>query len=393
MHLLLAAVLTLFISFDGLKPEYITPKTAPNIYLFQKQSASARYMESAFPASTFPNHASLMTGCTAGEHGIVSNQFIDPKRGKFKMEDDSEWQECEPLWAAASRAGKKVAIYTWPIAQTPWHGAKPAYLIPLPADKEEKAKFFKEFDNEAEWKQFLDWMSLPRESRPELIFGYFPDVDSNGHKYGPSTPETMIAVKNYDRRFGQFLKEIKKLFPSEKMNIVFASDHGMARGTKPIETEAALQTLQNKLGKDTFDFTTSSGTIINLYFKNKKLIPQALEYLKTIPAFHVYSASQFPSQWNYHNKRSGDIIVTVDEPYFMVRDAQSLKDANKGYHGYDPKEADMRAFFAASGPDFSGAQLEKIRNIDVAPTIAKALHIPFKGKRSGRPVDEILTEK
>ena len=167
----------------------------------------------------------------------------------------------------------------------------------------------------------------------------------------------------------------------------------MALGVKPIETDAILQTLQSKVGKDAFAFTASSGTLINLYFKDKKQIPQALEYLKTIPAFHVYSASQFPSQWNYHNKRSGDIIVTVDEPYFMVRDAQSLKDASKGYHGYDPVEADMHGFFAASGPDFSNMQLEKIRNIDVAPTIAKALHIPFKGKKSGRPVDEILTEK
>lgn len=393
MHLLLAAALTLFISFDGLRSDYITPKTAPNIYLFQKQSASAKYMESAFPSSTFPNHASLMTGCTAGEHGIVSNQFLDPKRGKFKMEDDSEWEECEPLWAAASRAGKKVAIYTWPIAQTPWHGAKAAYVIPLPESKEEKGKFFEKFDNEKEWKQILDWIQLPEKDRPQLIVDYFPDVDSNGHKYGPFAPETAKAVKKYDRLFGNFLRELKKIDMDKKTNIILVSDHGMALGTKPIETAEILQTLQNKLGKDTFDFTTASGTIINFYFKNKKLIPQALEYLKTIPAFHVYSASQFPSQWNYHNKRSGDIIITVDEPYFMVRDAQSLKDASKGYHGYDPKEADMHAFFAASGPDFSNVQLEKIRNIDVAPTIAKALHIPFKGKKSGRPVDEILTEK
>lgn len=395
-HLLLTAAVTLFISFDGLKPEQITPVTAPSIYIFQKQGASAKYMEPVFPASTFPNHASLITGCTAGEHGIVSNHFIDPKRGRFRqsrfrMEDDSEWQECEPLWAAAARQGKKVAIYTWPIAQTPWRGAAPTYLIPLPVSKEEKGKFFENFDNEKEWQQILDWISLPPEARPELIVGYFPDIDSNGHKYGPTAPETLAAVKKYDRLFGDFLKKIQKILPQEKINIVLVSDHGMALGTRPVTTEESLQTLEEKLGKGSFRFTTSSGTLINLYFKNKKQIPQALEYLKTIPSWQVYAAAQFPPQWHYRNKRSGDVILTVQAPLFLVRNEESFKNAKKGYHGYDPKTPGMQAFFAAKGPDFVPARLVSLRSIDVAPTIAKALQIPFRGKKSGKPVLEILT--
>ncbi|MDO8526668.1 MAG: alkaline phosphatase family protein [Deltaproteobacteria bacterium] len=386
---LLAAATVVLISFDGLLPKQVTSKTAPNLFSFAQKGVSAKYMEPVFPSSTFVNHASLITGCTAGEHGIVSNNFIDPKRGKFGMEDDSNWQECEPLWAASSRQKMNTAIYVWPMSQTPWHGAKPAYVIPLPSSKEAKENFFQNFDSKKEWAQLLSWIKLPESKRPQLILGYFPDVDTKGHKYGPFAKETLKQVTLYDQKFGNFLGALKEMGLQNKIDIVIVSDHGMVTPKKPVYTQAMLEGLKEKLGEGSFEYAQSSATIINFYFKNRSDITTAKNYLKTFSHLNIHEATSFPKEWHYQNPRSGDLVVTVDPPYYMIHKKQNPAE-RKGYHGYDPKFAEVRAFFAAQGPDFKPAQLDKVRNIDIAPTIAKILKISFDGKKTGKPLDNVL---
>jgi predicted AlkP superfamily pyrophosphatase or phosphodiesterase len=46
-----------------------------------------------------------------------------------------------------------------------------------------------------------------------------------------------------------------------------------------------------------------------------------------------------------------------------------------GAHGYDPEQKNMSAIFIAAGPDIRRSRLEKVRNIDVAPTILDLLGV------------------
>lgn len=388
MHPLVAAIVIL-ISFDGLRPDHITPKTAPNIYRFSQAGVSAEYMEPTFPASTFINHASLITGCTAGEHGIVSNHFIDSQKGEFHMSNDAGWQECEPLWAAASRGKIKNASYVWPMTNKTWRGARPTYTVEIPEKGSDK--FFEKFSDAKEWRQILDWLKLPARKRPQLILGYFPDVDGAGHRFGPHAPETLRAVRKYDRQFGKFLEAVGKMGMRDSLNIVLVSDHGMALGKKPVFTDRVLNAARKKWpGKGrgrSWQFMASSNTHINFYIEDAGQQAEMEKFLKKFAFWNVYSAPAFPKQWSYNNLRSGDLLVTVAPPKYLTRKGDRPK---KGYHGYDPQTPEMRAFFAASGPAFKKVKIETIRNIDVAPTLAEILALPFDGKKSGQPRQDIL---
>jgi predicted AlkP superfamily pyrophosphatase or phosphodiesterase len=52
-----------------------------------------------------------------------------------------------------------------------------------------------------------------------------------------------------------------------------------------------------------------------------------------------------------------------------------------GAHGYDPQHKEMSAIFFAAGPDVCRHEVEKVRNIDIAPTILDILNV--------RPADTV----
>src|SRR5262245_30771183 len=70
-----ASVRSLIVVFDGLRPDMVTPALMPHLHAFQ--SAHCRFPSSrcVFPSETRVNAAALVTGCNAGRHGVVGNQF------------------------------------------------------------------------------------------------------------------------------------------------------------------------------------------------------------------------------------------------------------------------------------------------------------------------------
>ncbi len=64
-------------------------------------------------------------------------------------------------------------------------------------------------------------------------------------------------------------------------------------------------------------------------------------------------------------RRSGD---TSSSPVLSVPNFY-------GAHGYDPNLPNMSAIFYAAGPDFERGTLDKVRNIDIAPTILRLLNV------------------
>jgi predicted AlkP superfamily pyrophosphatase or phosphodiesterase len=61
-----------------------------------------------------------------------------------------------------------------------------------------------------------------------------------------------------------------------------------------------------------------------------------------------------------------------------------------GAHGYDPQLFRMSAIFFAAGPDIGHRTLPRVRNIDVAPTIARLLGVPPALTVHGRAIDLTL---
>ena len=71
----------ILISFDGTRPAAV--EKLPGFARIEAEGAWADSLRPSFPANTFPNHVTLVTGVSPDRHGIVNNGFYDPARGLF----------------------------------------------------------------------------------------------------------------------------------------------------------------------------------------------------------------------------------------------------------------------------------------------------------------------
>ena len=81
---------TVIVSLDGNRWDYPDRYEMPFFDSLAAVGVKAA-MEPSFPASTFPNHYTMATGCVPDHNGMVHNSFRDPDDGShYAMNDSSK---------------------------------------------------------------------------------------------------------------------------------------------------------------------------------------------------------------------------------------------------------------------------------------------------------------
>src|SRR5258708_31132373 len=129
-----APPLTILISIDGFRADYITRGQTPAVAALAADGVWSRGMRPSYPSLTFPNHYALVTGLRPDRTGMVDNAMEDDRRpgvtfnlAKREIESDPFWwDEAEPLWVTAERAGVPTATMFWPGSDAPIRGVQPS---------------------------------------------------------------------------------------------------------------------------------------------------------------------------------------------------------------------------------------------------------------------------
>jgi hypothetical protein len=90
-----------------------------------------------------------------------------------------------------------------------------------------------------------------------------------------------------------------------------------------------------------------------------------------------------------------DLVLAAKSDYVFSNesDGEYLTKASGGTHGYLNTDPNMQAIFIAWGAGVpKGVHLNKISNLDIAPTIATLLGIEMKTAK-GTPIEAIVTPK
>lgn len=82
-----APAAVLLVSVDGLRPTDITPAQMPVLDALGNANVRAVGMRPSYPALTFPNHYTLVTGLRPDHHGIIHNSMADAALGNFRTAD------------------------------------------------------------------------------------------------------------------------------------------------------------------------------------------------------------------------------------------------------------------------------------------------------------------
>jgi predicted AlkP superfamily pyrophosphatase or phosphodiesterase len=366
----------ILVSFDGFRYDYVDKVDAPNFKSLIKSGTHAEGLIPSFPSKTFPNHYSIVTGLYPGHHGLVDNNFFDPKRKEIyemknrKRATDAYYYGGTPLWQLARQQGLKSASFFWVGTELLQQDLRPDYYYPYDESVPDTVRV----------KQVVEWLKLPEADRPHFITLYFSSPDHEGHSFGPSSPETKKAILNSDYLLGMLMKKIKAL--PLAVNVIVVSDHGMEELKEQPETYVFLEEILNR--KDTAIKVVNGGTQAHVYVNNQSLLDSTYKSLKKEEKekkYLVYKQEEFPARWHYNVPRAGDLLITANPGFYLIDQERKkwLADiqpgSSFGVHGYDPAVAqNMMGIFFAVGPNIkSGKKIAPFENIHIYPLIATML--------------------
>jgi predicted AlkP superfamily pyrophosphatase or phosphodiesterase len=367
------APVTILVSIDGFRPDYLDRGVTPNLSRLAAEGASAP-MRPSFPSKTFPNHWTLVTGLYPDHHGIVANKMEDAARPNevFTMETDDPfwWNTAEPVWTDAERAGIRSATMFWPgsnvaVGGKPGNGGRRMTGGALPED-------WMQFNHAVTSVQrvngILDWLRRPAAIRPKFLTLYFDTVDGSGHSNGPAAARTTDAVAEVDQRIGDLLAGLEEL--RQPANLVIVADHGMA-GTS--STRVVL------LGVPPADYhLVEAGPYAALTPLPGKEATVEKALLGHHEHMDCWRKSEIPARFHYGTNPRIPAILCLAETGWQVLDKPPTRDGEGGNHGYDNYSPDMAALFIAHGPAFRPAKLPAFDNVDVYPLLRDLLGLPPK---------------
>ena len=356
---------TILISIDGFRPDYLDRGLTPNLNALADGGVRGELVPS-FPTKTFPNHTALVTGLRPDRSSIVGNTMIDPRRpGQlFSLGNPAQaldpfwWDESEPIWVTAERAGIRTATMYWPGSEVAIHGVRPSDWWRYDAN----------VTNAQRVRGVLDWMRRPAATRPAFVTLYFDTVDTAGHRFGVDSREVRDAIAEVDARLGKLVSGLADI--GRAANIVVVSDHGMtpadplkvidltqfidAASIIPIEV-GMYATIEPAAGTDDRVFDALVGAHDHVTCWRKADVPARLHFGRNPRVAAIVCLPEIG--WT----------LTVGAPRYPVEG---------GDHGGDNADPQVRALFVAAGPAIrAGGRMEAVDNVDVYPLLAALIGV------------------
>jgi len=377
----------LLISLDGTRPADVGE--LPTFRRVAEQGAVAAALEPVFPANTFPNHVTFVTGVVPDRHGIVNNVFHDPERGVYRYEGDPTWIEVEPLWSLLARAGIPSAAFHWVGSEGVWRsGLGPAHWEKFDSRVSERQKV----------EQILSWLDLRDPAvRPRLVTAWFRGADGAGHHDGPGSPAVVATLRRQDRDLAALLDGLAERRLLGSTTLLLVSDHGMARVDRRVDLEAELRARGLRAdvvgggGFATVQLARSRGQ--RTAAERRRAAERAVAAARAL-GLEAWIRGEGPPAYPSTNPRFGDLVALapvgtaiVDGSRALAAPAAAIGLGLRGAHGHRPERPEMAGIFYAIGRGVDpGRRLGTVRAIDVAPTVLALLGEPVPDWMSGTPI-------
>lgn len=431
----------ILVSIDGWAHHYFDdPKChMPAVKALAAGGVRAKRMECSFPTVTWTNHTTLVTGVHPAKHGVLANEYFDrTQRKKIPLIPDPIFDKEEivkspTIYDAAKAAGMKTAAVIWPASR----GAKTLdWTVPdvfeqelfekygTPELLEEARAAGIPVEKQMEWckagnagKAQRDYMytllatHIIKKHKPNFLALHLVSLDSFEHAHGRQVPEAYWAANDSDNRVADLVRATEEAGIRDKTAFVITTDHGFVTYAKSINANVALRkdgfvkvVLGRSLAPDSRVFAMAEGGACFVYVLDEpnrgsilKQITPVLAKLEGVAG--VVEAKDFGGRIQHltadKDPREPDLVLLAGDGYTFT---DSLADneviipsaSPKGSHGHFQLDANLHGCFVISGAGVkSGVELDEVKNIDVTPTMAKLLGIPFPGA-DGRVLGEAL---
>ncbi len=424
------------VSIDGLYPEAYLESAAlglevPNLLRLAKGGVAAEAMIGVFPSTTYPTHATLITGVRPAKHGVTANAFFNPARGSKDMYWFTSGLRVPTLPEVAHAAGLKVASVQWPcLADADYVDLRIAEIWsvePSTTTRELHHRFATPGLIDRVEERFGEWTherfkwghqdgrivdaacAIIEADKPDAIWVHIIELDHVLHEWGRGSPEAHAAIAAADRHLGRILEALAAAGQAASTNVVVLSDHGFAS----VHSELRPNVILAELGlvtvpgdgvhvedwKALFHTSAAGGA---LYLNEAT---DAASRDAALRRFRALADGRYSGLFRLLERRELDQLGAFPGAEFGIVAQVGYQLSNKltgdflsathdrGQHGYLPDMPEMHAAFIASGPDFrSGVRVPRLRMVDVAPTLAHVLDVELGDQVEGVVVPGLLAE-
>lgn len=355
----------ILISVDGLHPDYLERGVSPTLSRLKAEGASGP-MRPSFPSVTFPNHYTLVTGKHPDNHGIVGNSMVDDELGRFSLgnaaavTDRRWWDQAEPIWVTAEKAGLTTGTMFWPGSEAAIQGVRPTYWT----------KFDQTMPGDARVDQVLAWLDKPEGERPDFATLYFDIVDTAGHNHGPGADETMAAVASVDGSIARLIAGLEARGLADDTVLIVVSDHGMA-ATSP----ERVMVLDDIVDPAAVEIVYGGSVVfLNAAPGREADASIAASLVKRHPHGECWTRETIPARFVLgRNPRVTDFVCAADPGWLFATRARPVT-REGGAHGYDNQAPEMAAVFIAHGPGIARAvSVRDLDSVDVQPLLGRLL--------------------
>ncbi|MYN16266.1 alkaline phosphatase family protein [Rugamonas sp. FT107W] len=361
-----AAPLTILVSIDGMRADYLERGVTPNLSRLAAHGARAVAMRPSFPSITFPNHYTLVTGLRPDHHGIVDNNMDDAAIPgvRFSMGnaaavvDRRWWDQAEPVWVTAELHGIRSGTMFWPGSEAAIHGVRPT-LAPRFDGKQPAV---------ARVDRLLSWLGRAQVKPLGFATLYLDDVDHAGHTFGPDAGHTTQAVERVDQAIGRLVEGLAKR--RLDANLVIVSDHGMA----PVNAGRVVR-MDKLLPEGSYNMVVS-GPYAGMEPAPGREAELAAALLKPQEHMECWRKGEIPARLAYGRNARVPAFICLAETGWLLEFGDKNAHMKLGAHGFDNAAPEMAAIFIAAGPAFKpGVVLPAFDNVDVYPLLMRLLNL------------------
>lgn len=434
----------ILVSLDALAGgEYELIRQLPGFSKLLARGACCPQEESVYPTLTYPCHASMVTGCTPGVHGIVNNHAFHPGARIPHWNFYATRLKKPALWDYANRAGKKTLSMSWPVSA----GGAIRWSMPEMTPAKPKIwnadSFLKQLWVFAKYgtplfaiRTLLGRRGLPKAwflgRQPQLdecmlaaflqaLERYPFDIallhvygmDDAKHQHGTDSPQAHAFLKKSDAFVEKLLEYADA--QREKGNSVLLlitgdhsqrNAHSMIHGNFLLEQMGLCKVENGKLvsWKACVDSGDGMAYVYLNHIQEGQEKAQLLARIRERFLSHPGVAAVLePEEFiPLGCDPAAALVLEGADGYGFAKGAPApgnepdgdgvSHDAPRALHGYLPSRGDYRTMLLACGDGVRHGTIPRMSIMDLLPTICKWMDIPLDEHVQGRVVEELFCE-